>query len=130
MTEPTSMPSQIRAGTPLGFRAVALGLVAAVAGLSSPTAGASIAGVLLKLLTATWPAAAYLAGSVGLGRVARPLYAGVRDELLVQGGVGLALMLVLGHVLGQVGHLMKSRQGNSGWVLAGIQQNPSFSGNA
>jgi predicted lipid-binding transport protein (Tim44 family) len=30
----------------------------------------------------------------------------------------------------EVWHLMKSRQGNSGWVLAGIQQNPSFSGNA
>ena len=30
----------------------------------------------------------------------------------------------------EVWHLMKSRQGNSGWVLSGIQQNPSFSGNA
>lgn len=30
----------------------------------------------------------------------------------------------------EIWHLMKSRQGNSGWVLSGIQQNPSFIGNA
>ena len=30
----------------------------------------------------------------------------------------------------EVWHLMKSRQGSSGWVLSGIQQNPSFSSNA
>jgi predicted lipid-binding transport protein (Tim44 family) len=30
----------------------------------------------------------------------------------------------------EIWHLMKSRQGNSGWVLSGIQQNSAFSGNA
>lgn len=65
--------------------------------------GLAAAAVLAKLATAFWPAAIYLLAALGLGRLAWPIIRGSSDPLLLQGGVGLALLFVVSHILGQIG---------------------------
>lgn len=118
MSEPRSMPAQIKVGTPLAYAAVGLALVLTVAaGSSSQRHGLAAASIVLfKTLTAAWPAALYLAGAVGLGRLARPMFADARDPFLVQGGVGVAFMLTLSHLLGQFGVVSGSLAMALAWV--------------
>ncbi len=116
MTEPRSMPAQIKVGTPLAFVGVGLALVVAVAAWSSPQGLPAASVVLFKILTAAWPAALYLVAAVGLGRLGTPFFAKSQDPWLVQGGVGVAAMLTISHVLGQIG-LVKGTAGlASAWV--------------
>lgn len=92
---------------PLVLGGIALGAIVAVAGLTSgrldPLTATSF--VLTKSLAASWPAVVYLVAAIGLGRLARPLYSGAADTLAAQVGCGLALMLSVSHVLGQLGLL-------------------------
>jgi hypothetical protein len=111
-----SMPGQIRVGTPLAFGAVGLALVVGVAAWSSPQGFPAATVVIFKILLAAWPAGLYLAAAVGLGRLGRGLFAGSRDPWLVQGGVGLAGMLTISHLIGQMG-LVKGTLGLvAAWV--------------
>lgn len=103
MSHADTMPRQIRAGTPLAFIGVSLLLVGAVAAMSAPEGLGAVMVVVFKVLTSGWPVPLYLLGAIGLGRMARPLFAGSMDAALAQTGVGLALMLGLSHLLGQLG---------------------------
>ncbi|MEK6702379.1 MAG: hypothetical protein AABZ53_08960 [Planctomycetota bacterium] len=102
---------------PLVLGAIVLGAIVAVASLSAgstdPLTATSFA--LTKVLTASWPAALYLIAAIGLGRLAGPLFKGAADPLAAQIGCGLAIMLSVSHVLGQVGLL----QGTIG-LFAGL----------
>lgn len=98
-----SMPRQLRAGTPLAYIGAGLGLFALVAAMSGPAGMGAFGVVVFKIITSGWPVAAYLGGAIGLGWFAKPLFAGSKDDLLLQSGVGLALMLAVGHVIGQTG---------------------------
>lgn len=77
--------------------------LAVFAGIGLSDWRAAYASVLLRLLTAGLPPAAYIAAAVGLGRLLRPLFAAARDPLAFQVAGGVALMLWLSHALGSLG---------------------------
>ncbi|MFG0285619.1 MAG: hypothetical protein ACF8R7_14470 [Phycisphaerales bacterium JB039] len=84
--------------------ALVLITVAAAFGERSTAAG-GLATILHLLVFAGGPAAAYLAGAVGLGAIAAPLWRSARDPLALQAGAGLAIMLTISHALGAAGLL-------------------------
>lgn len=57
------------------------------------------------VLRALPPAVAYLLGALGLGRLARPMFARAQSPWALQMVVGLAMMLTLSHALGWIGLL-------------------------
>ncbi len=123
MTEPRSMPAQLKVGTPLAYIGVSLALVIMVAAASSERHGLSAASIVIfKTLTSAWPAVLYLAGAIGLGRLAKPLFRDSKDPLLVQGGVGVAAKLTLSHLLGQLGLVSGTLSMAIAWVpvVAGL----------
>src|SRR5688572_14617175 len=74
-------------------------LVAALATVGeSGTPAASALTALYLVVAAGAPAALYLAGGIGLGRLFGPL-AGARDPAALRAGLGLALMLTVSHGL-------------------------------
>lgn len=90
-------------------------LITLIASIGGPhTAWEGLAAVLYALVRAGGPAAAYLAAGVGLGRLLRPLFAGTREPLVLQAGLGVALMLTVSHLLGVSGVL----RGTVGMVIA------------
>jgi hypothetical protein len=95
--------------------AAILALVTMVASFGErSTAIGGLATVVHLLAVAGGPAAAYLAGAIGLGALAAPLWRGAREPLALQAGAGVAIMLSLSHALGAVGLLA----GSTGRVLA------------
>jgi hypothetical protein len=111
-----SMPGQVKVGTPLAFIAVGLVLMVGVSAWSSPQGLPAAGVVIFKILIAAWPAALYLAGALGLGRIGLRIFVGSREPWVVQGGVGVALMLTLSHLLGWAG-LVKGTLGlAAAWV--------------
>jgi hypothetical protein len=85
------------AGVAVGVLA-AIGVFAGLGGPQGPVAGLSW--VLMMLVRAGAAPAAYILAAAGLGRLARPLLRGSRDEWALQLAVGLGLMLSLSHALG------------------------------
>ncbi len=105
-------PSRAADSAGLPKRPLLLGgiLLAAIALIASSTAGnldplTATSFALTKAFTDSWPAILYLVAAIGLGRLAKPLYAGTADPLAAQIACGLALMLSLSHILGQLGLL-------------------------
>lgn len=80
-----------------------LGLIASIGGPHDLPGG--LASVLYTLVRAGAPAAAYLLGAIGLGRVFRPLLRNAADPGSLQVGLGLGLMLTLSHAMGCLGLL-------------------------
>lgn len=91
---------------------VAIALFAGLGGPHGPVEGLSW--VMMLLVRAGAAPAAYILAGAGLGRLARPLIRGARDEWALQLAVGLALMLSLSHALG----MFRLFAGESGHLVA------------
>lgn len=75
--------------------------IASIGGPLTPAqAGAT---VIDRVLFAGWPGLLYIASSIGLGRVALPLFRAARQQLAIQAAVGLSLQLSLGHAINTLG---------------------------
>lgn len=81
------------------------GVGLAGSGDAGASGGAGLARVLTYLLIAAPGPAVYLAGAIGLGRLARPLFRGAADPFALQVGAGLSIQLTLSHLLGITGLL-------------------------
>lgn len=66
--------------------------------------------VIERLFVAGWTPLFYIAGAIGLGRLAWPFVRLSREFFALQAGFGLAAMLTYSHVMGQLG-LFTSRMG-------------------
>src|SRR5690606_38178521 len=104
-----------RALAAAGIGAALLILIAIFAAVGGPhTAVQGLAAVLYVLVGAGAPAAAYLLGAIGLGRLGAPLLINSRDPWALQASLGLALMLSLSHLCGWLGLF----GGPAGFVVA------------
>ena len=102
----------------------ALGFLLALGSGSAGAAdlGLAASSLLAKLAIAFWPALLYLLAAIGLGRLASPVFRQAADPFLLQGGIGLALLLLLSHGLGQLGLLAGSLGVACAWapILLGL----------
>lgn len=113
--EPAARPARSTAARVLPWLVlgvVFLILLRVLAGLGGASTGEGPAAasdrlfhVLALLATAGAPPAVYLLASVGLGRLARPLFRAADDPLALQAGLGLSFHLTLSHLLGITGLL-------------------------
>ena len=91
----------------LAVAALALLLLAAASAIGGTLAElpARLAALAFTLVKSGVPAAAYILGSVGVGRLARPLWRRAENPWPLQAALGLALTLTLSHALGALGLL-------------------------
>jgi len=83
---------------------IGLGLLGVVASIGGPQDFfGGLAAALYTLIRAGTPAAAYLLGAIGLGRLFLPLIRGAPEAPALQVGLGLGAMLSLSHLLGCLG---------------------------
>ncbi|MFZ4573896.1 MAG: hypothetical protein ACOYN0_05825 [Phycisphaerales bacterium] len=75
------------------------------------------AGCLSSWLTAGWPAAAYMASALGLGRLLRPCLGGATWGRAVEPVLGLALTLFLTNLAASVGVFSKGIGPAAAWVV-------------
>ncbi len=80
-------------------------LLAAVASIGSPAGASGALGAVIFKAGSAWPAALYLLGAHGLGRLAARLWHGATFAAPLQFGAGLAIMLTISHLLGVAGLL-------------------------
>lgn len=93
-------------------------LIAGLGGPHAPTEG--LRAVLGNIAEGGALAALYLAGAIGLGALAVPFFRASPERFTLQAGAGLALQMILDHVLGQLGLL----HGRAGlvitWCVTGV----------
>ncbi|MEZ6165404.1 MAG: hypothetical protein R3B67_13325 [Phycisphaerales bacterium] len=122
---PTDQQTQHeRNGSPLiGGRAIIvlalIGVVFACVLLARGQGGpwaSRVAGVVFTLLGSGWQPLVYLLGSMGIGRLIRPMFAENQARWAIELGAGLTLTLSITHLLGVLGLLSTI----SAWGVTGL----------
>lgn len=107
---------RVSPGTLVGVLGFLVGALLAVLTLGNLGGSSSLAAIVLCVgrIFEVCPAIVFIATGVGLGSWLKPIVKGSGETAAVRGALGLALLLTLSHVLGQVGLL----HGTIGFVLA------------
>lgn len=101
----TPFPSALARRGPWALLACLLVLfILAVASIGGPLTGfQGAASAVYWIARAGLPAALFIASSIGLGWLARPLFQGARRRWAIQAAVGLSLQLTIGHLINCAG---------------------------
>lgn len=88
----------------IGLGGLLMVLIGAIASIGGPLTGIQgPAAAAYWIVLSAWPAAFYIASSIGLGRLAMPLFRGAREKWAIQAAAGLSIQMTLGHLINWAG---------------------------
>lgn len=94
-------------GVWFGFAALLILLVGAIASIGGPLSGLQgPAAAAYWIVRSAWPGALFIASSIGLGRLALPLFREAKERWALQAIVGISIQLTLGHAINWAGALL------------------------